>query len=52
VGIRSVTGVITMPGKKMRSIKRPKVYEALRGKGLSKTRAAKIANSKKARKKK
>lgn len=35
-----------MPGKKMRSIKRPKIYEALRKKGASKERAAKIANSK------
>jgi hypothetical protein len=35
-----------MPGKKYASIKRPKVYEALREKGYSKARAAKIANSK------
>lgn len=34
-----------MPGKKYASIKRPRVYEALRAKGMSKTRAAKIANS-------
>lgn len=40
-----------MPGKKFRSIKRPKVYEGLRKRGLSKTRAAKIANSRKAKKK-
>lgn len=40
-----------MPGKKWRSIKRPKVYEGLRRRGMSKTRAAKIANSKKRRKK-
>lgn len=33
-----------MPGKKWRSIKRPKVYEALKSK-LGKRRAAKIANS-------
>jgi hypothetical protein len=33
-----------MPGKKMRSVKRPRVYEALKSK-LGKTRAAKIANS-------
>lgn len=39
-----------MPGKKMRSIKKPKVYEALRDKGYSKERAAKIANSKKKKK--
>jgi len=34
-----------MPGKKYRSIKRPKVYEGLRRRGMSKTRAAKIANA-------
>lgn len=34
-----------MPGKKYRSIKRPKVYEALRDKGYSKSKAAKISNS-------
>jgi hypothetical protein len=34
-----------MPGKKMRSIKRPKVYEALKRKGMSKTMAAKISNA-------
>jgi hypothetical protein len=34
-----------VPGKKYASIKRPKVYEALKRKGYSKTRAAKIANS-------
>jgi hypothetical protein len=38
-----------MPGKKWRSIKRPKVYEGLRRRGLTKTRAAKIANSGKAK---
>jgi hypothetical protein len=41
-----------MPGKKMNSIKRPRVYEALKAKGYSKTRAAKIANSPKQRRKK
>lgn len=35
-----------MPGKKYASIKRPKVYEALRRKGLSKTAAARISNAK------
>jgi len=35
-----------MPGKKYRTIKRPKVYEALRKKGYSKEKSAKIANSK------
>jgi hypothetical protein len=34
-----------MPGKKMKSIKNPKVYEALRDKGMSKERAAKISNA-------
>lgn len=34
-----------MPGKKMNSIRRPAVYEALRKKGLSKEQAAKIANT-------
>jgi hypothetical protein len=38
-----------VPGKKMASIKRKGVYEALKDKGMSKTRAAKIANSPKAR---
>ncbi len=37
-----------MPGKKYRSIKRPKVYEALRKRGHTKASAAKIANSGKA----
>lgn len=34
-----------MPGGKYRSIKRPKVYEALRRKGYSKAKAAAISNS-------
>ena len=34
-----------MPGKKTRSIKNPKTYEALKDKGMSKTRAAKISNA-------
>jgi len=34
-----------MPGKKYRSIKRPKVYEALREKGYSKERSARISNA-------
>lgn len=36
-----------MPGKKSAgpSVKRPKTYEALREKGMSKTSAARIANS-------
>ena len=36
----------SMPGKKPGpSIKRPKTYEALKKKGMSKTRAAKISNA-------
>lgn len=35
-----------MPGKKYSSIKRPKVYEALRRKGMSKASAAAISNAK------
>lgn len=34
-----------MPGKKMKSIKHPKVYEALRRKGYSKKKSAKISNA-------
>jgi hypothetical protein len=34
-----------MPGAKNRSLKNPKQYEALRGKGMSKERAAKISNA-------
>jgi hypothetical protein len=35
-----------MPGKKPGpSIKRPKTYEALKRKGISKTRAARISNA-------
>ena len=36
-----------MPGKKKPgpSVKKPKTYEALRDKGMSKERAAKISNS-------
>ena len=34
-----------MPGKKYRSIKRPKQYEGLRRKGMSKSRAAAISNA-------
>jgi hypothetical protein len=36
---------IDMPGKKHGNVKNPKMYEGLRDKGMSKTRAAKIANS-------
>lgn len=34
-----------MPGKKYASIKRPKVYEALKRQGYSKAKAARISNS-------
>lgn len=34
-----------MPGPKYRSIKRPKVYEGLRRRGMPKARAAAIANA-------
>lgn len=34
-----------MPGKKYRSIKRPKIYEALKRKGYSKSKAARISNA-------
>jgi hypothetical protein len=34
-----------MPGKKYASIRRPRVYRALKRKGMSKTRAAKISNA-------
>ena len=39
-----------MPGKKLASIRRPAMYERLRRKGLSKTAAARIANSRPKRK--
>jgi hypothetical protein len=38
-----------MPGKAWAAIRRPRVYEALRRKGMSKTTAARIANSKRKR---
>lgn len=34
-----------MPGKKYASLAKPRVYEALRKKGYSKTKAAKISNA-------
>lgn len=34
-----------MPGKRMNSIKRPKVYEALKRRGFSKSSAAAISNA-------
>ena len=36
-----------MPGKKMSSIKNRDTYEALKGKGMSKSRAARISNAQK-----
>lgn len=41
-----------MPGKKDRSLKKPKVYERLRDKGISKERAAKISNAQAKKRKK
>jgi len=38
------------PGKKYASIKNPRRYEALRGEGMSKERAAKISNAQAAKK--
>lgn len=40
-----------MPGKKYASLRRPKMYEALRRKGMSKTSAAKISNAKRKKRK-
>lgn len=34
-----------MPGNKYASIKRPRVYRALRRRGYSKTKSAKISNA-------
>ena len=34
-----------MPGKKYRSIRWPRVYEALKRKGMSKSKAAAISNA-------
>ena len=42
---RLLTEVVSMPGKKHGNVKNPKQYEGLRDKGMSKERAAKIANS-------
>lgn len=42
---RVSTSGVEMPGKKYASIKHPKVYEALRRKGYSKRKAAKISNA-------
>jgi hypothetical protein len=41
-----------VPGKAYRSIKKPKVYEALRREGMTKTRAAKISNAQAKKKRK
>jgi hypothetical protein len=37
--------VVSVPGKKHGNVKDPEQYEGLRDKGMSKERAAKIANS-------
>jgi len=39
-----------MPGKKYASIKNPRMYEALRARGFSKTKAARISNASKTKK--
>ena len=41
-----------MPGKKSKSIKNPDTYEALKDKGMSKSRAARISNAQQNKKKK
>jgi hypothetical protein len=41
-----------MPGKKYRSIKNPRAYEALRRQGKSKATAAKISNASSRKRKK
>lgn len=41
-----------MPGSAYRSLKKPAVYEALRRKGMSKERAAKVSNGRAARSRK
>lgn len=38
-----------MPGKAWASLRRPRVYEALRRKGYSKAKAARISNAKRRR---
>jgi len=38
-------GGVIIPGKKYASIKKPAMYEALKEKGMSKERAAKISNA-------
>ncbi len=45
---------VAVPGNKKpgKSIKKPKVYEALRDQGMPKEKAAKISNAQKAKKKK
>jgi hypothetical protein len=42
---RRLQGGFPMPGKKHGHVKNPKMYEGLRRKGMSKTRAAKISNA-------
>jgi hypothetical protein len=38
---------LAMPGRGSSSIKKPKTYEALKRKGMSKARAARISNAQK-----
>jgi hypothetical protein len=49
---RASGGGAGVPGKAYRSIKKPKVYEALRREGMTKTRAAKISNAQAKKKRK
>jgi len=42
-----VARYMNMPGKKMNSIKNKDTYEALKRKGMSKSRAARISNAQK-----
>jgi hypothetical protein len=53
-GVSLPMEVDRMPGKKKPgpSVKKPKTYEALRDKGMSKQRAAKISNAQAGKKKK
>jgi hypothetical protein len=41
-----------MPGKRWKSIKNPKVYEALKKEGMSKEKAARISNAQAKKKRK
>jgi hypothetical protein len=52
-GAANFSGRSNMPGKKTpKSIKKPDTYEALKDKGMSKERAAKISNAQASKQKK